>query len=121
MHYDPKHWSMLYWNCSIQFPPGAPSQCLWLFPHTLEKTGSFGTRFGQFLQSISAGVHILLMMEFNPVVSLIVWSLSVFVRPAIPLQLSGGKKKRFSCEFLSELFTSIYPPRAKPVLAYLEV
>lgn len=33
-----------------------PSQGLWLFLHTLDNTGSFSTRFGKFLQSIS-GSH----------------------------------------------------------------
>lgn len=37
--------------------------------------------------------HILLMTEFDPAVSLIVWSLSIFVCPAIPLSILRMKKR----------------------------
>lgn len=91
-----------------------PSQGLWLFLHTLEKTGSFSTRFGKFLQSIFSSYFLdYKIWSCNIFNSLVSVHFCVFCHTFINYQ---DEKKRLSCGFLSELFTRIYPLRAKTVL-----
>lgn len=68
---------------------------------------------------ISVG-NILLVIEFEPVVSNTLFSVR-FCVPCHPFVNSQDETKSLSGGFLSELLTSVYPGRTKSVLGFLEV